>query len=329
MNPKFSIIVPVYNVVTELRRAVTSVMQQTFPDWELVLVDDGSTDGSEALCDSFGAQDPRIKVVHKSNGGVVSARLAGFQESTGDWIVFLDGDDEIVPEALSKIHNAIQRQRCEIVQYEYMMVKNGLEVEPECSNKVMVRSVGQIIDCVKHTPLDILGMCIWNKCYSRSIAEQAFADVGDVRISHSEDGLFAFAALLHAHHVYFSHDVLYRYVLRTSSAVHRVNVSIVSDRIQFMDRMRQLAERSGRMSKEQIARMLDFHAYQGCCYIFLMLKRNKASWGSIKKVLAELRESEFFRQPNREVRSVKRRLMYFLIRHPYLYAMAARCGLVH
>lgn len=95
MNPLISIIVPVYNAEYTLNRCLDSILNQTFSDWELFLIDDGSTDRSTELCDQYASKDQRIKVFHKKNGGVSSARNIGLSHAKGEWITFVDSDDEI------------------------------------------------------------------------------------------------------------------------------------------------------------------------------------------------------------------------------------------
>lgn len=95
MKPEFSIIVPIYNVGEFLFECVDSVLNQAFKKFELILIDDGSIDDSPAICDRFAATDERIKVIHKENGGLSDARNHGIIESTGEFIVFLDGDDKL------------------------------------------------------------------------------------------------------------------------------------------------------------------------------------------------------------------------------------------
>ena len=97
--PLFSIIIPVYNVLEYLPRCVSSICNQSFTNWEMLLIDDGSTDGSEDLCDQFAASDPRIRVFHKPNGGVSSARNFGLRYASGDYILFVDSDDFLLPGA--------------------------------------------------------------------------------------------------------------------------------------------------------------------------------------------------------------------------------------
>lgn len=93
MAEKFSIVIPVYNVKNYLSECVNSILSQTYGDYEIILVDDGSTDGSSILCDEFQNQDRRIKTVHKENGGLSSARNCGIRYAKGDYILFLDSDD--------------------------------------------------------------------------------------------------------------------------------------------------------------------------------------------------------------------------------------------
>lgn len=107
-NPKISIIVPCYNVEQYIETCVKSVLNQTYSNWELVLVDDGSKDSTSVLCDSFSALDSRITVIHKSNGGLVSARNAGYEVVSGDWLTYLDGDDWISASFCEKIVNVLK-----------------------------------------------------------------------------------------------------------------------------------------------------------------------------------------------------------------------------
>jgi len=101
---KISILVPIYKVEKYLRRCVESVLAQNFKDYELILVDDGSPDGCPRICDEYAKTDSRIKAIHKENGGLVSARLAGFQVAQGDYIMFLDSDDYLMPDALNILY---------------------------------------------------------------------------------------------------------------------------------------------------------------------------------------------------------------------------------
>lgn len=97
---KISIVIPVYNTEKYLKLSVDSVLSQSYQDWELILVDDGSKDGSGAICDKYASEDSRIKVYHTVNQGVTAARGYGVEQSTGEWICFLDADDTLADDAL-------------------------------------------------------------------------------------------------------------------------------------------------------------------------------------------------------------------------------------
>lgn len=146
-NPLFSIIIPIYNTEKELPRCVDSVLAQTFENFELVLVDDGSKDGSGAICDAYAARDARVKVFHKENGGSSSARNLGIEKATGDYLLFLDSDDYWdLPEALAGIQDLIAGKNgsvdvicfgTEICDYEGKLIKvRKAEVDlPDFSGK--------------------------------------------------------------------------------------------------------------------------------------------------------------------------------------------------
>lgn len=105
-NPAISIIIPCYNVEAFLPRAVRSIQAQTFADWEMILVDDGSPDNSGAVCDSLAAEDARIRVIHQANAGAASARNAAIAQATGMYLYFMDGDDWCEPTMLADMHAA-------------------------------------------------------------------------------------------------------------------------------------------------------------------------------------------------------------------------------
>ena len=107
-----SIIVPVYNTAQYLPVCLDSILAQSYEDFELVLVDDGSTDNSGAICDAYAAKDSRVRVFHQPNGGVSAARNHGVKEAQGDWICYVDSDDEVKPDYLQVMVEAICSERC-------------------------------------------------------------------------------------------------------------------------------------------------------------------------------------------------------------------------
>lgn len=112
---QISIIVPVYNTKAYLRECVDSILSQTMPDFEVLLVDDGSTDGSDVICDEYERQDARVKAIHKPNGGATSARKVGISAAAGDYIASVDSDDYIAPDLLMTLCNVLKEQPTDVV----------------------------------------------------------------------------------------------------------------------------------------------------------------------------------------------------------------------
>ncbi|EGO6689884.1 glycosyltransferase, partial [Enterococcus faecalis] len=112
--PKISIIVPVYNVEKYLEKCVRSILAQTFTDFELILVDDGSPDSSGAMCDQFAEQDQRVKVIHKENGGLSDARNAGIEIATGEYLGFVDSDDYIADDMYELLYTNIVKEDADL-----------------------------------------------------------------------------------------------------------------------------------------------------------------------------------------------------------------------
>lgn len=145
-KPTISVIVPVYNVEKYLEECVESVLSQTFTDYELLLIDDGSTDSSGDLCDQIAKRDTRVRVFHKSNGGLSSARNKGMDEAEGDWIVFLDSDDKWADkDGLGRLYDYATRNNLDALRFEYQSMNDDMTVRlPQkvtdkqmCCNKVL------------------------------------------------------------------------------------------------------------------------------------------------------------------------------------------------
>ena len=121
-KPLLSIIVPVYKVENYLQKCIDSILAQTFTDFELILVEDGSPDGCPALCDAAAAKDARIRVLHQKNGGLSAARNAGLDVARGEWIGFVDSDDYIAPEMYETLYKAVQSTGADLALCDYAAV---------------------------------------------------------------------------------------------------------------------------------------------------------------------------------------------------------------
>ena len=127
-----SIIVPVYNTEKYLHRCIDSILAQTFTDFELLLINDGSKDNSGKICDEYAAKDSRVRVFHKENGGVSSARNLGLNEAQGKWIYFVDSDDTLQLYALQELVNWINNDKIDLIMAGYYVYDENERIKNLC-----------------------------------------------------------------------------------------------------------------------------------------------------------------------------------------------------
>lgn len=171
--PKISVIMPVYNSAEFLHLAVESVRKQSFKDWELLLVDDGSIDESGKLCDVYAEQDNRIRVFHQKNQGITKTRNRGIRESRAKYITFIDDDDEYAPDILEKTFSIAEEYGAEIVKFGYRVIEdfpNGIkETRDNCSEKKLIvekNSIGKLYRDIRKSGYFNM---IWNGIYKRDL----------------------------------------------------------------------------------------------------------------------------------------------------------------
>lgn len=174
MDPFISIIVPVYGAEQTLDRCIRSVLEQGYQDYEVILVDDGSSDRSGAICDAYGASDPRVRVIHQGNAGVSAARNTGIRAAKGAYLLFLDSDDALMPCALDHYADAAHSCNADVVIGALSVLEEGREV----------RTIGP-------DSTEILGSEIWNRiCLDSSIFGYAGGKLVRTEIVKSNDIAF-------------------------------------------------------------------------------------------------------------------------------------------
>ena len=173
-QPKISVIVPVYKTEGLLDRCVESIVGQTYKNLEIILVDDGSPDNCPAMCDEWAEKDSRIRVIHKENGGVSSARNAALDIATGDYIGFVDSDDWIEPEMYSSLIQKISESGKNIALCSYYAVEiSGERYERRC---VVDKEVLDKDDYFRFIVLGGDGGYIWNRLYDADILKEVRFD---------------------------------------------------------------------------------------------------------------------------------------------------------
>lgn len=227
---KFSIIVPVFNVQDYLEVSCKSVFQQSYQDYELILVDDGSTDDSGKICDDIARNDPaRIKVLHTKNQGPLLAKEAGLRMATGDVIVFLDSDDCICNELLQKLYNCFTEHQCDMVLYNASTkedfstqdVSFPFESSKPCSE------VSKSELCQKLAS-GTMPNSVCMKASNRNFIEYLPDFSGMSHVRNGDDLLLSLYMVTGAEKIYYLNEMLYFYRQREGSIVHTHNPNRLS-----------------------------------------------------------------------------------------------------
>lgn len=162
---EISIIVPVYQVEKYIKECIDSILAQTFTDFELILVDDGSKDNSGKICDEYAVKDSRIRVLHKENGGAAVARNSGMDKATANYFTFIDGDDYIVPTMLECLYKKISEEDADIAACNYRYVFENGEKDYSTENKAEILSGKEIFYNRKNERNYGFWTVVWNKLY--------------------------------------------------------------------------------------------------------------------------------------------------------------------
>lgn len=209
--PKVSIIVPVYKAEKYLNRCIDSILAQTFTDWELLLIDDGSPDRSGDICDEYAKKDIRIRVFHKKNGGVSSARNLGLYNVQGEYVTFVDSDDWIDVNTLNVCFSQIEIYDLDILQFSY--TRNE-------------RKLGNVLDFESHvcTLKDYINekkllLCVWGTIFSVDVIKQNHIRFND-KMKLAEDQLFVLSCMELSKRIMRIPNILYYYYDNPCSATN-------------------------------------------------------------------------------------------------------------
>ena len=223
VSPKISVIIPVYNTGVHLRKCLDSIVNQTYRNLEIILIDDGSTDASGTVCDEYAAKDNRVTVIHQPNGGVSKARNAGIDIATGDYYNFPDSDDYLEHDSYEYLLKLMDKHQCDAVNYEYYVTYP----DHESLHQLSEQWYGLFDAEGAHRVMWNGEPFAWNKLYSVKLvtgcdSSGTIKNTSPLRfredIFRGEDSLFAHSALERAEKVWFDKRPLYHYVQSEQSA---------------------------------------------------------------------------------------------------------------
>lgn len=235
---KISVIIPVYNVSADLSRCLDSVLAQTYKNMEIIAINDGSTDNSGEILERYAAKFPQIKAIHQTNGGVTAARLHGVSLSSGDWIGFVDGDDEIEPDMYERLMVNALKYHADISHCGYQMVFPDGRVN-------YFYNTGYLAEQDKTAALrELLSGSriepgLWNKLFHKTLFHSLLhGEAVPLDIKINEDLLMNFYLFKEADHSIYEDFCPYHYIVRSTSASRqKLNAHKIYDPIRVKERI--------------------------------------------------------------------------------------------
>lgn len=227
MRKKISVIVPVYNIEGYIERCLKSIQKQTYLRFEVIIIDDGSTDNSLLLCQKFAKKYRNFRVISQKNQGLSAARNAGIKQATGDFLAFVDGDDEILPNFLADLMTAAETTGAEIAICGFFEVypKNTRIVKTKSRQSMTVKTGREAVKDLLIFQKNI-EIVTWNKLYKKELFHKVQFPVGKV----CEDNLTTYKLLARAKKVVYLDLTLYRYFRRNNSITKQTNQLVFCER---------------------------------------------------------------------------------------------------
>lgn len=255
MAPLFSIIVPVYNSEKTFRRCVDSILNQTFCDWETLLIDDGSTDASSHMCDEYAACDSRFRVFHKNNEGVAASRQMGLVNAKGEYVIHVDSDDWIDETMLENMYSCIKNNNSDVLICNYY-VNTDYEQTIVRQNVLNLKPID-----VLHNLFQNLHGSLWNKLVRRTVFEKYNINFIP-QINYCEDVLIWVQLLQHPEiKIIFDDNAYYHYYMNEKSITHAYTKDTYKIRCMYYKKLCYLLPEDFEFEKRKVRLDILFEAY--------------------------------------------------------------------
>lgn len=315
-NPLISIIIPVYNVEDYIRPCLDSILAQTYTNFEAILVDDGSKDGSGRICDEYAEKDSRFVVVHKENEGVAKARMTAFEHSKGELITFIDSDDYVSPLYLEKLAKPIIEEDADMVSCDFYYDRSG-KISKSTGFLTGMYEDDKLIDFITNhffydKTVNNYGMTcfLWTKMIKRKFVYEGLQN--GIGLWYGEDQIGVFTMLLQCKKLCVIPDRLYYYVQHEGQVMVKYNYSLWDNIFNLMGKYKEL-DKNGNCEKSRRKRIWKYIIYT----IFLKMKNASLSKQEFCEHISKMRNSKcmkVFFKPFRIGMGKKEELRYWLIK---------------
>ena len=321
MQELITVIVPVYNVLPYLENCVKSILCQTYNNLEIILVDDGSTDGSEKLCDFFKEKDQRIKVIHKANGGLSDARNAGLLQANGDYFAFVDSDDSIEPDMLELLANNLIKYDSDVSCCRYTRVWEDGKKQPigETGEINVYNGIEGFKEYLYGKTMDPF---VCNKLYKRQIITKEDGSLQlFIKDIVGEDNPFNADVFQRAKRIVLAGEAKYNYLQKRTGAITNSGVSQKKiDSVYWWDKIRKYCKESyPELEKYALRRQMLFYVgLYNMIYADNKYKDDKKYISTfVKKHAKEIIKSDI-------CESTVKMAVFLLAHFPYIYNVAMR-----
>lgn len=299
-----SIIVPIYNVEKYLSQCVESLINQTYKNIEIILVDDGSKDNCGNICDEYAQKDNRIIVVHKENGGLSDARNKGIDIAKGKYFVFVDSDDYVSNKFVENLYQMILENDCDIAICDYLQFENTLPVQEELQIKVDVLSNIEVLSKIYSENVKMI--VAWNKIYKKELFNQIRYPFGKI----NEDEFTTYKLIYKANKVAISNEPLYYYRFNSSSIM---GSGFNEKRLQYIEALEERMQFYKEKSLDKLYKETEICYLDGLITFYIHSKQsNIQDSKKIEKLLSSKFKLSYKKMKNNELIDKVRRRKYII-----------------
>lgn len=320
---RFSVIIPIFKVEKYLRQCVDSVLCQSFSDFELILVDDGSPDTCPQICDEYEKQDERVKVVHKKNGGLVSARKAGIEIAKGDYCIYVDGDDYVIGEYFCRADELLNKYKSDVLIFGFFQKSNSLKKQKSFlevgfydEKRIRYEVYPYLIE---NECAECIEPVVWNKVIRTDLLREKQILVPDDVIM-GEDDLCTKPVLFCSQSIYVTDDAFYCYRKNNESITrcrHPRDLETAKKIGKFFDSV--INDKEGSFI-EQIYRNIAHRLFNACVSQFNIRNKKQA-----KRNITSALNDEFYKKAVNNAcysaKCLRGNLMLYALRHKIFFLM--------
>ena len=306
MGNDISIIVPIYKVEKQLKKCINSILNQTFSNFELILVDDGSPDNCGKICDEYEKKDNRIKVIHKENGGLSDARNSGLDIAKGKYIAFVDSDDIIHPRMYEILFQCINKSDSDIVQCKFKKFKNLDEVKDELDNYNETfeeyDNKTAIMDMMDNNNINVNS---WNKLYKSKLFETLRFPKGKIH----EDEFLTYKLLYSSKKIAYVDQELYYYYQNDNGIMNGSSILKRLDRIEAIEERSKFFLKNGDKDLYNKSNSALFFALNKLYFIFKRNEQLKNDKENIERLKNKIKEMSILLENNKYLSSINSKII--------------------